>query len=90
MKLEWKFKQENRKEMKTIDQNGNLNNTEIMLNKRDNNRLNDIFQSMRYRNYVEQTTFEPRHKISNNVVCATSRASDQPVYTRSPMPWLVA
>ena len=25
----------------------------------------------------------PPHKISNNVVCATSKASDQPVHTRS-------
>ena len=23
---------------------------------------------------------EPRHEISNNVVCATSKASDQPVH----------
>ena len=27
--------------------------------------------------------FEPVHEISNNVVCATSKASDQPAYTRS-------
>ena len=27
--------------------------------------------------------FEPVHEISNNVVCATSKASDQPVHTRS-------
>ena len=26
---------------------------------------------------------EPVHEISNNVVCATSRASDQPAHTRS-------
>ena len=25
--------------------------------------------------------FEPPHEISNNVVCATSKASDQPVHT---------
>ena len=24
--------------------------------------------------------FEPRHEISNNVVCATSKASDQPAH----------
>ena len=29
------------------------------------------------------TLFEPRHEISNNVVCATSKGSDQPVHTRS-------
>ena len=27
--------------------------------------------------------FEPVHEISNNVVCATSKASEQPVRTRS-------
>ena len=26
---------------------------------------------------------EPRHEISNNVVCATSKASDQPTHKRS-------
>ena len=26
---------------------------------------------------------EPRHKISNNVVCGTSKASDQPAHMRS-------
>ena len=28
-------------------------------------------------------TIEPRHEISNNVVCATSKGSDQPAHTRS-------
>ena len=28
-------------------------------------------------------TFEPQHDISNNVVCVTSKASDQPAHTRS-------
>ena len=28
-------------------------------------------------------SFEPVHKISNNVVCATSKGSDQPAHTRS-------
>ena len=27
--------------------------------------------------------FEPVHEISNNVVCVTSKASDQPVHTHS-------
>ena len=27
--------------------------------------------------------FEPGHEISNNVVCATIKASDQPAHTRS-------
>ena len=28
------------------------------------------------------STYEPRHEISNNVVCATSKGSDQPAHTR--------
>ena len=28
-------------------------------------------------------TYEPVHEISNNVVCATSKAPDQPAYMRS-------
>ena len=28
-------------------------------------------------------TNEPRHEIPNNVVCATSKGSDQPAHTRS-------
>ena len=27
--------------------------------------------------------FQPRHEISNNMVCATSKASDQPAHMRS-------
>ena len=27
--------------------------------------------------------YEPAHEISNNVVCATSKGSDQPAHTRS-------
>ena len=27
--------------------------------------------------------YEPRHEISNNVACATSKASDQPAHMRS-------
>ena len=30
-----------------------------------------------------QTAFEPQHEIYNNVVCVTSKASDQPALTRS-------
>ena len=29
------------------------------------------------------TIIEPVHEIYNNVVCATSKASDQPAHTRS-------
>ena len=30
-----------------------------------------------------QVIFEPMHEISNNVVCATSKASDQPAHMHS-------
>ena len=34
--------------------------------------------------YVDgESAFEPRHEISNNVVYANSKASDQPAHTRS-------
>ena len=32
---------------------------------------------------VDQKQYEPVHEISNNVVCATSKASDQPAHMRS-------
>ena len=32
---------------------------------------------------MKRPTNEPRHDISNNVVCATSKGSDQPAHTRS-------
>ena len=31
----------------------------------------------------QDLSFEPVHEISNNVVCGTSKASDQPAHTRS-------
>ena len=33
--------------------------------------------------FIIKVIFEPVHEISNNVVCATSKASDQPAHTRS-------
>ena len=32
---------------------------------------------------IPNSLYEPVHEISNNVVCATSKASDQPAHTRS-------
>ena len=32
---------------------------------------------------IRVNIYEPRHEISNNVVCATSKASDQPAHMRS-------
>ena len=33
--------------------------------------------------HVSYPPFEPQHEITNNVVCATNKASDQPAHTRS-------
>ena len=33
--------------------------------------------------HANMVSYEPLHEISNNVVCATSKASDQPVHMRS-------
>ena len=38
-----------------------------------------IFISTSWHTYI----YEPRHDISNNVVCASSKVSDQPVHMRS-------
>ena len=32
---------------------------------------------------IQYTIYEPVHEISNNSVCATSKASDQPAHMRS-------
>ena len=45
-----------------------------------------ILASMKYRIFIKtklNIQNEPVHEISNNVVCATSKASDQPAHTRS-------
>ena len=36
-----------------------------------------------YRADLHDIIIEPVHEISNNVVCATSKGSDQPAHTRS-------
>ena len=36
-----------------------------------------------YRTNGNELWYEPRHEIFNNVVCATSKGSDQPAHTRS-------
>ena len=38
---------------------------------------------IRHRLETPVTTSEQRHEISNNVVCVTSKDSDQPAHTRS-------
>ena len=35
--------------------------------------------------FYEENKIEPVHEISNNVVCAISKASDQPAHTQSMM-----
>ena len=41
------------------------------------------FCILTYTRKLTQFSKEPVHEISNNVVCATSKALDQPVHTRS-------
>ena len=36
-----------------------------------------------YADVFDQLLIAPVHEISNNVVCTTSKASDQPAHTRS-------
>ena len=43
--------------------------------------VRDVFSNP-YFNAIEN---EPVHEISNNVLCATIKASDQPAHTRSPI-----
>ena len=46
----------------------------------------DLYLTLGSRDYPNEHVYnnnEPRHEISNNAVCATSKASDQPVHTRS-------
>ena len=40
-------------------------------------------QSMKSQENANAWTYEPLHEISSNVVCATSKASDQPAHMRS-------
>ena len=57
--------------------------------KKTNEPLYEIFQQcgvcdqQNLRAFASHYINEPVHKISNNVVCATSKASDQPAHTRS-------
>ena len=45
--------------------------------------LRKIFSYLRTTTATSSYIIEPRHEISNNVVCTTSKASDQPAHTRS-------
>ena len=46
--------------------------------------FNNSCQSlMNYTSILSVIINEPVHEISNNLVCATSKASDQPAHTRS-------
>ena len=63
--------------MKKIVQNIPASTELIGLNNHDNG------PSQRFESVVWAQKKEPRHEISNNVVCAISKASDQPAHTRS-------
>ena len=45
--------------------------------------LSAMFSSSMVVVLISVERFEPVHEISNNLVCATSKASDQPAHTRS-------
>ena len=45
----------------------------------------NITQKFKQGHYCRFILFELWHEISNNLVCATSKASDQPEHTRSPI-----
>ena len=47
------------------------------------NKVTDQYSLEPVISYVFPVTYEPRREISNNVVCATSKGSDQPAHTRS-------
>ena len=47
------------------------------------NRYNPDSTVLYHVSMAMDASFEPRHEIFNNVVCATSKASDQPAHTRS-------
>ena len=47
-----------------------------------NNSLLSLEKSS-FSSLIEMFLFELRHEISNNVICATSKASDQPAHTLS-------
>ena len=40
-------------------------------------------QNTKVKHKIVNITYEPQHEISNNVVCATSKVSDQPAHKRS-------
>ena len=42
-----------------------------------------IFFKLYTKSQIHLLKYEPVHEISNNMVCATSKASDQPAQTRS-------
>ena len=44
---------------------------------------NTVIFNQNPQNFIISKTIEPVHEISNKVVCATSKASDQPAHARS-------
>ena len=61
--------------------------TEILLmGRKESNQANkqNIRRKQEHNSWVfSKSVIEPRHEISNNVVCTTSKASDQPAHTHS-------
>ena len=42
----------------------------------------DLFYNCQSKHTQTESIYEPVHEISNNLVCATSKGSDQPAHTR--------
>ena len=55
----------------------------VSLNPENNHKICLIGDFNAHTSNAEDLIIEPWHGISNNVVCATSKASDQPAHTRS-------
>ena len=45
--------------------------------------VENSFKKAYVENLIIEKTYEPRHEISDNLVCATSKALDQPAHSRS-------
>ena len=64
-----------------------LNNTNVQQDGYQNGRRLFVCSCRRYTHAAKSFStvhiIEPQHEISNNVVCATSKALDQPAHTRS-------
>ena len=67
--------------MKIFDTGGYLTFWDCLVNAIKNHRFASLTSGTEH--LLKYVSYEPVHDISYNVVCATSKASDQPAHTRS-------